>query len=42
MSEISVKELKEIAKLYSVITSGSKQELADTIERVRHITVYKK
>jgi hypothetical protein len=42
LSKVSKGTLRKIAKMYSVVSSGSKQQVADTIERVRGITVYNK
>ena len=34
--------MKKLAKIYNVTTSGTKKELADRIEQLRNIIVYKK
>ena len=42
LDEIPLKKIKELAKLFGVILSGSKKELVNRIEEVRNIIVYKK
>jgi hypothetical protein len=42
LEEISLSNLKNIAKMYGVITSGSKKEIVDRIENLRGVIVYKK
>ena len=42
LKEITLEQLKKIAKMYSFSVKGSKQNIVDTIERVRGIIVYKK
>lgn len=40
LKDISIKEMKELAKLFTVNTSGSKKELADRIKKLRRIKVH--
>lgn len=42
LDEISLSEIKNLAKMYSVTTSGTKKELVDSIEKLRGIIIYKK
>ena len=42
LDEISLNEIKKLAKMYGVTTSGNKKELVDKIERLRGIIIYKK
>jgi hypothetical protein len=42
LNEITLDEMKKLAKIYHVTTSGTKKELADRIEQLRNIIVYKK
>jgi hypothetical protein len=42
LKDIPLEKIKCLAKMYSVVDSGSKQEIADTIENLRGVVVYKK
>jgi len=42
LNEITLDEMKHLAKMFHVTTSGTKKELANRIEQLRHIVVYKK
>jgi hypothetical protein len=42
LNEITLTQMKKIAKMYNVITSGTKKELANRIEKMRNVIVYKK
>jgi hypothetical protein len=42
LEEISLSDLKNIGKMYGVITSGSKKEIVERIENLRGVVVYKK
>jgi hypothetical protein len=42
LDEISLDEIKNLAKMYSVTTSGTKKQLVDRIEQLRGIIIYKK
>lgn len=42
LNKISLKTIKELAKIYHVTTSGSKKELANRIENLSRVIVYKK
>ena len=42
LNEITLTQMKKIAKMYNVTTSGTKKELANRIERLRSVIVYKK
>ena len=42
LDDISLEQMKKLAKIYSVSTSGTKKELADRIEKIKGVIVYKK
>jgi hypothetical protein len=42
LNEITLTQMKKIAKIYNVTISGTKKEIANRIEKLRHIIVYKK
>jgi hypothetical protein len=42
LDEITLDEMKNLAKMFQVTTSGTKKELADRLEKVGRIIVYKK
>jgi hypothetical protein len=42
LDEITLDEMKNLAKMFEVTTSGTKKELANRIEQLRRIVVYKK
>ena len=42
LKDIPLEKIKSLAKMYSVVDSGSKQEIANTIENLRGVVVYKK
>ena len=42
LNEITLTQMKKLAKMYNVTTSGTKKELANRIENLRRVIVYKK
>ena len=42
LDEISLQEIKDLAKMFHVTTSGNKKELVDRIEKLRDVIIYKK
>ena len=42
LNEITLNQMKKLAKMYNVTISGTKKEIANRIERLRNIIVYKK
>ena len=42
LDEISLDKIKELARIFGVTTSGNKKELADRIEKLRNVIIYKK
>ena len=42
LDEITLTEMKNLAKMFNVTTSGTKKELAFRIEKLRNVVVYKK
>ena len=42
LNEITLAQMKKLAKMYNVTISGTKKELANRIEKLRSVIVYKK
>ena len=42
LEDINLSVIKNLAKIYSVTSSGSKKEIADRIEKLRGVIIYNK